>query len=79
MVQTDMSLPKDIDTIDIQVIDEGASEFGNCFDLAGMPCNAIRLPATLGLLQPPVPTDVHHHRRGRAARRPGRRRAGVPP
>jgi hypothetical protein len=57
-VQTDMSLPKDIDTVDIQVSDEGVVKYTEHFTKLGSSDGQIHLPATLGLLQPTDPTDA---------------------
>lgn len=51
-VQTDMSLPKDIDTIRIEVFNEGVPKFRKDFDRLGTPDGEIRLPGTLALLAP---------------------------
>lgn len=51
-VQTDMSLPKDIDTIRIQVATEGVLKFDRDYTSLGSIDGQIRLPGTLALVAP---------------------------
>jgi hypothetical protein len=57
VVQTDLSLPKDIDTIRIEVSNGGSLQFRGDYDRLGSPDGQIHLPATLGLLAPSNPSD----------------------
>jgi len=56
-VQTDMSLPKDIDTIRILVLRDGKVLYDNKFEKLGE-SDSVVLPATLGLLAPKDPKDL---------------------
>lgn len=47
-VQTDMAVPKDIDTIKIEVFVGSALKFSNDYRRLGMPDAEVKLPATLG-------------------------------
>ncbi len=49
VVQTDMSLPKDIDTIRIEVLSDGIFKYGEDYPLLGTE-TGIRLPATIGVV-----------------------------
>jgi len=51
-VQTDMSLPKDIDAIRIEVFNEGVPKFRKDYERLGTFDGEIRLPGTLALLAP---------------------------
>lgn len=55
--QTDMSLPKDIDSIQLRVTLEGAVVYDKTFERLGGE-GSIRLPATLGFLTPEDPTQA---------------------
>jgi sugar lactone lactonase YvrE len=50
VVQTDVSLPKDIDTIRIEVLSDGVPKFKNDYERLGTGDAPIRLPGTLALL-----------------------------
>ncbi len=50
VVQTDMSLPKDIDTIQVQVLVRGEKRYDQSHPVLGDQATSILLPATLGLL-----------------------------
>jgi hypothetical protein len=52
VIQTDMSLPKDIDAIHIEATTEGVVKFQNDFTKLGTTDGQIHLPGTLGLLAP---------------------------
>lgn len=52
VIQTDMSLPKDIDAIHIEASTEGVVKFQNDFTKLGTTDGQIHLPGTLGLLAP---------------------------
>jgi hypothetical protein len=70
VVQTDMSLPKDIDTIRIEVLVYGAPKHDEYYEKIGTDEGSILLPATLGLLVPddpstPVTVRVTARRGGR--------------
>ena len=59
VVQTDVALPDSIDKIRLEVIAHGLSQYANEFDVG--PAPALRIPATLGLLQgrdPATPVQV---------------------
>jgi hypothetical protein len=58
VIQTDLSLPKDIDTIRIEVLNEGVPKFKNDYDRLGSKDGKIRLPGTLALDAPENPTDA---------------------
>ncbi len=59
VVQTDMSIPKDIDTIRIQAFDDGSLKFQQDYDKIGPdPSTEIRLPGTITLVAPSNPADV---------------------
>jgi hypothetical protein len=57
-IQTDLSLPKDIDTIRIEVLTAGVPKFKNDYDRLGTPDGHIHLPGTLGLIAPDKPDDA---------------------
>jgi hypothetical protein len=57
-VQTDVHLPKDIDTIRIEVLNEGVPKFKNDYERLGTPEGAILLPGTLTLVASDDPTDA---------------------
>lgn len=54
-VQTDMSLPKDIDAIRIEVFNEGVPKFRKDYERLGTFDGEIRLPGTLALIAPDEP------------------------
>ncbi|WP_437681160.1 hypothetical protein [Sorangium sp. So ce131] len=54
--QTDMSLPKDIDTIRVEATLDGSVVYDETFERLGTE-GSIRLPATLGFLTPDDPTQ----------------------
>jgi hypothetical protein len=56
VVQTDLSLPKDIDTIRIEVSTEGVPKFKNDYDRLGSKDGTIHLPGTLALDAPDKPS-----------------------
>ncbi len=58
VIQTDLSLPKDIDTIRIEVLTEGVPKFKNDYDRLGSKDGKIRLPGTLALDAPENPGDA---------------------
>ncbi|MFO0761345.1 MAG: hypothetical protein U0359_33010 [Byssovorax sp.] len=58
VLQTDMSLPKDIDTIRIEVLNEGVPKFKNDYDRLGSKDGQIHLPGTLALDSPENPSDA---------------------
>jgi sugar lactone lactonase YvrE len=58
VIQTDLSLPKDIDTIRIEVSNEGVPKFKNDYDRLGSKDGKIRLPGTLALDAPENPSDA---------------------
>lgn len=51
-VQTDMSLPKDVDAIRIEVFNEGVPKFRKDYERLGTTDGEIRLPGTLALIAP---------------------------
>ncbi|AGP36119.1 hypothetical protein [Sorangium cellulosum] len=55
--QTDMSLPKDIDTIRVEATLEGSIVYDETFERLGSE-ESIRLPATLGFLTPDDPSQA---------------------
>ncbi|WP_437930730.1 hypothetical protein WMF37_16365 [Sorangium sp. So ce291] len=55
--QTDMSLPKDIDTIRVEATLDGSIVYDETFERLGGE-DSIRLPATLGFLTPDDPTQA---------------------
>ncbi|HTN82662.1 MAG TPA: hypothetical protein VL242_03230 [Sorangium sp.] len=55
--QTDMSLPKDIDTIRVEATLDGSIVYDETFERLGGE-DSIRLPATLGFLSPDDPTQA---------------------
>jgi len=57
-VQTDLSLPKDIDTIRIEVFNEGVPKFHKDFDRIGESDGQIHLPGTIGLLASDKASDA---------------------
>lgn len=57
-VQTDVHLPKDIDTIRIEVRNEGVPKFLNDYERLGTPEGAILLPGTLTLIASDDPADA---------------------
>ena len=58
VVQTDLSLPKDIDTIQIAVSVDGVPKFKNSYQKVGTPDGQIHLPGTIDLLAPDDPTQA---------------------
>lgn len=58
VIQTDMSLPKDIDTIRIEVSTAGVPKFKNDFTKLGTADGQIHLPGTLGLVAPEKADDA---------------------
>lgn len=58
VVQTDLSLPKDIDTIRIEVLTAGVPKFKNDYTRLGTADGKIHLPGTLGLIAPEKPDDA---------------------
>lgn len=57
-VQTDMSLPKDIDAIRIEVFNEGVPKFRKDYERLGTFDGEIRLPGTLALIAPDKPDSA---------------------
>jgi hypothetical protein len=57
-VQTDLSLPKDIDTIRIEVFNEGVPKYHKDFERIGDDTKSLRLPATIGLNASPNASDA---------------------
>lgn len=57
-VQTDMSLPKDIDAIRIEVLNEGVPKFRKDYERLGTFDGEIRLPGTLALVAPEKPDSA---------------------
>lgn len=58
VVQTDLSLPKDIDTIRIEVSTAGVPKFKLDYTRLGTADGQIHLPGTLGLIAPEKPDDA---------------------
>jgi hypothetical protein len=58
VVQTDLALPKDIDTIRIAVSIAGVPKFQNDYEKLGTADGQIKLPGTLGLLASDNPSDA---------------------
>lgn len=57
-VQTDVHLPKDVDTIRIDVRNEGVPKFLNDYERLGTPEGAFLLPGTLTLVASEEPSDA---------------------
>ena len=58
VVQTDLALPKDIDSIEIEVSVDGVPKFKNTYQKLGTPDGQIHLPGTIDLLAPEDPTQA---------------------
>lgn len=58
VIQTDLSLPKDIDTVRIEVSTAGVPKFKNDFSKLGTADGQIHLPGTLGLIAPEKADDA---------------------
>ncbi len=58
VVQTDVSIPKDIDTIRIEAFNNGAPKLQLDFDKIGPDSDEIRLPGTITLIGSENPSDV---------------------
>jgi hypothetical protein len=58
VVQTDLSIPKDIDTIRIQAFNNGELKFQEDYDKIGPDSDEIRLPGTISLVASNNPADV---------------------
>jgi hypothetical protein len=58
VVQSDLSIPKDIDTIRIEVFNSGSLKFQQDYDKIGPDQDEIRLPGTISLVASSNPADV---------------------